>query len=75
MPDMGLSSANEACDVKSLRGIQYLHDGQRPPKRKTVENGMGKQSDHEKPSRSGKVGESIETATDILRKELMLLHN
>ena len=30
MPDMGLSSANEACDVKSLRGIQYLHDGQRP---------------------------------------------
>ena len=41
MPDIGLSSANEACDVKSLRGIQYLHDGQRLPKRKTVENGMG----------------------------------
>jgi hypothetical protein len=33
MPDMGWSSANEACDVKSLRGIQYLHDGQRPPKK------------------------------------------
>jgi hypothetical protein len=31
-----------------------------PPKRETVEIGMGKQSDHEKPSRSGKVGESIE---------------
>jgi hypothetical protein len=59
MPDIGLSSANEACDVKSLRGIQYLHDGQRLPKGKTVENGMGKQSDREKASRSGKVGESI----------------
>jgi hypothetical protein len=59
MPDIGLSSVNEACDVKSLRGIQYLHDGQRLPKRKAVENGMGKQSDREKASRSGKVGESI----------------
>jgi hypothetical protein len=59
MPDIGLSSANEACDVKSLRGIQYLHDGQRPPKRKTVENGMGKQSDCEESSRSRKAGESI----------------
>jgi hypothetical protein len=75
MPDMGLSSANEVCDVKSLRGIQYLHDGQRAPKRKTMENGMGKQSDHEKPSRSEKAGRASKTATDILGKELMLLHN
>jgi len=59
MPDIGLLSANEACDVKSLRGIQYLHDGQRLSKWKTVENGMGMQSDREKGSRSGKVGESI----------------
>jgi hypothetical protein len=63
MPDMGLSSANEACAVKSLRGIQYLHDGQRPPKRKIVENGMGKQSDREKPSRSEKAAESIEDSS------------
>jgi hypothetical protein len=33
MPEMGLSSANDACDVKSLRGIQYLHDGQRSSKK------------------------------------------
>jgi hypothetical protein len=26
MPEMGLSSVKEACDVKSLRGIQYLDD-------------------------------------------------
>jgi hypothetical protein len=26
MPEMGLSSAKEAFDVKSLRGIQYLGD-------------------------------------------------
>ena len=59
MPDIGLSSANEACDVKSLRGIQYLHDGQHPQKEASGRL-MGKHGDHEKPSRSRKVGESVE---------------
>ena len=30
MPEIGLSSAKEACEVKSLRGIQYL-DGLSDP--------------------------------------------
>jgi hypothetical protein len=42
MPDIGLSSANEACDVKSLRGIQYLYDGQRLPKKEDSGEWNGK---------------------------------